>query len=131
MIRKGNLVSQFWVFNYLDIIKVIQLVHTAVQEGKFDFRKEGFKRMMPYFFSLKKTIYSRYGSYYIEKLRALESTDPGCFALIRENGISVQEQDRYPLRAAIDQREEQTLNREAKTTGGKTGFAGNVNSVTK
>ena len=133
MIRKGNLgrTSQFWVVNYLDIMEVIQLVHTAVQEGNFDLRIEGWKRMMPYFFSLNKTNYSRYGSYYIGKLRALESTDPGSLELIRENGISVQAQDRYPLRTAIDQRGEQTLNREAKTTGGIISFAGNDNSVTK
>ena len=101
-------------------MEVIELVHTDVQERNFDLRIEGWKLMMPYFFCLNKTNYSRYGSYYIEKLRVLESTNPGCS--VRENSISVQAQERYPLRTAIDRRGEQTLDREAKTTGGITSF---------
>ena len=46
-------------------------------------------------------------------------------------GISVKGQDRYPLRTAVDQRGEQTLKRDAKTSGGITNFAGNIDALTK
>ena len=132
-IQSGDLgkTSQFWLVNYLDIMKTLHLIHSAVQENDFAQRLEGWSRMMPYFFSLNKTNYSRYGSYYIQKLRTLEKSHPGCKELISGKGLSVQAQDHYPLRTPIDQREEQTLNREAKTTGGISKFAGNGDSVTK
>ena len=37
----------------------------------------------------------------------------------------------YHLRTAVDQREEQTLNKDAKTIGGIKGFSGDNNTVTK
>ena len=45
--------------------------------------------------------------------------------------LSVQAQDRYSVRTAKDQRGEQTLNRDAKTTGGIKGYASNKSSVMK
>ena len=51
--------------------------------------------------------------------------------MISGKGLSVQAQDHYPLCTPIDQRGEQTLNREAKTTGGISKFAGNDDSDTK
>ena len=43
---------------------------------------------------------------------------------------SVQGQDKYPLRTAIDQRGEQTLNKDAKSAGGIKSFASSSESVT-
>ena len=96
-------------------METLHLIHSAVQENDFAQRLEGWSRIMPYFFSLNKANYSRYGSYYIQKLRTLEKSHPGCKELISGKGLSVQAQDHYPLRTPIDQRGEQTLNREAKT----------------
>ena len=91
--------------NYIDITGVIHLVYFADQKGDFDLKIEGWKQMMPCFFSPNKTNYSRYGSYHIEKLRLLENTDSDSLALIQKNGISEQAQERYPVQTAIDQRE--------------------------
>ena len=44
--------------------------------------------------------------------------DPGLKEMLLVNGLSVQAQELYRLRTAIDQRGEQTLNRDMKTTGG-------------
>ena len=51
--------------------------------------------------------------------------------MLKENGLSVQAQDRYPLRTSIDQRGEQTSNKDAKSSGGIKHFAGNEASVLK
>ena len=54
---------------------------------------------------------------------------PGNKELLLKHGVSVQGQDRYPLRTSIDQRGEQTFNRDAKTTGGIGGFASDHSNV--
>eukprot|EP00795_Rhopilema_esculentum_P011282 gene11282-21474_t len=67
--------------------------------------------------------YARYGSFYVEVLFQMEKLYPGLKGLLREKGMSVQAQEYFPLRVTIDQRGEQTLNRDAKTTGRITHFA--------
>ena len=45
--------------------------------------------------------------------------------------MSVQAQEKLPLRVAIDQRGEQTLNRDVKTTGGIKSFTTDGNAISK
>ena len=94
--------SQFWLLNYLDVMEALHLIHSAVHENDYASRQKGWIRMMPYFFALSKTNYSRYGSHYIQQLISLDRTHPGCKELIEIKGVSVQEQDECPLRTAID-----------------------------
>ena len=54
-------------------------------------------------------------SRYWEKSRLC--TYPGLKQLLHKIGLSVQAQEIYPSRVAIDQRGEQIINRDAKTTG--------------
>ena len=75
--------------------------------------------------------YARYGSYYAEVLSSLEENYPGLKDQLSKTGLSVQAQDRYPHRTAIDMRGEQTINRDAKTAGGITQFATSSSSVRK
>ena len=82
-------------------------------------------------FRTKQDKLSRYGSCYIQRLVSLDRTHPGCKELIEIKGVSVQEQDQYPLRTAFDQRGERTLNREAKSVGRMGRLGGNINSVIK
>ena len=57
---------------------------------------------LPMYFAFNKVNYAYYGSY--EELISMED-------------LLVQGQEKYPLRTAIDQRGEQTINRDAKTSG--------------
>ena len=82
-------------------------------------------------FALNKQNYARYGSLYVNSLENLEETHPGCPELIKHKGISVQGQSKYPCRTAIDQRGEQTINRDAKVAGGIKYFASDSNSILK
>ena len=59
------------------------------------------------------------------------TTYPGLKDLLMATGLTVQAQDRYPLRTAIDMRGEQTINRDAKTAGGVSQFASSASSVQK
>ena len=45
--------------------------------------------------------------------------------------MSIQAQDRHPVRTAIDQRGEQTMNQDAKTSGGVKAFATDRTSLLK
>ena len=108
----------------------IHLLHTAVQGNNYELCIEGWRRMMPFFFALNKTNYARYGAYYMLQLQNLDITHPGCKELVKRNSISVQGQDKYPLRTAIDQWcGEQTLNKDAKSTGGIKSFASSSDRV--
>ena len=126
-----GITPQFWVRNYLDVVDILHLLHISVHTADYDLRLLAWKRILPYFFALDRTNYSRYGSYYVAQLESLDSVYPGCKELLKHHGISVQGQERYPLRTAIDQRGEQTLNKDAKNCGGIRNFAGNSEAVTK
>ena len=86
---------------------------------------------LPLYFPLQKVNCARYGSFYVELLLKIEKLYPGLKCLLREKGMSVQAQEHFPLRVAIDQRGEQTLNRDAKTTGGTTHFASDSTGILK
>ena len=61
--------------------------------------------------------YARYGPYYAEVLKQIESKYPGLKELLLPCGLSVQAKETHPVRTTIDQRGEQTINRDAKTLG--------------
>ena len=77
---------------------------------------------LPLYFATDKTNYSRYDSSCIAVLERIEELHPGLRQLLETNGMSVQAHE-SPLRVAVDQRGEQTLNHDAKTTGGIKHFA--------
>ena len=121
----------FGFFFYLNILRVQQYVHTAIQENDFDLRLYAWQLFLPFYFVLGKTNYARYGSYYIQTMINIEEKYPRLKDLLKNKGISVLAQDSHNVRTAIDQRGEETINREAKTVGGIKKFAGNKTSVLK
>ena len=123
------------MINYIDIAQILHIFHIAIHEGNYFVRLKGWLEMIPYFFGLNRTNYSRYGSYSVCQMLNLDNLFPGCKDLLIAYGISVQGQDRYPLKISIDQRGEQTFNRDAKTSGGISGgitnCASSIENVTK
>ena len=67
----------------------------------------------------------------MKQLQNLDWSHPGYKEIIQSKGLSVQAQDKYPLRTPIDQRGEQTLNKDAKSTGGIKSFANTNDAVAK
>ena len=123
--------AQFWMVNYIDIIRFLHQIHYSVQTNNYDLRLDGLKKVLPFCFALNKQNYARYGSIYVNTLTSLDITHPGCKELLIHQGLSVQGQSRYPTRTPIDQRGEQTINRDAKTSGGIKFFASDQDSVLK
>ena len=60
--------------------------------------------------------YARYGTYYLQHLTHIKTLNPGMKELLMAKGMSVQVQTVHPVRTAIDQRGEQTINKDPKTT---------------
>ena len=131
-IRSGGLgkTAQYWLI-YLDLIRMLHVIHTAVQENDFQARVFVWEYFIPFFFAFNKMNYSRYGSFYLQTLKSIDSLYPGMKELLEYTGLSVQGQDKYPLRISVDQRGEQTINRDAKTTGGIKAFSTLGDSVSK
>ena len=117
-VREGKIGKppQFWLI-YLDMMRNQHMIHLAVQRNDFDLRLLAWRRWIPFYFALNLFNYARYGSYYAEVLANLDRLYPGLKSLLKNNGMSVQAQEKYPCRTAIDQRGEQTINRDAKTSG--------------
>ena len=110
-------------------IYILHYFHIAVQESDDELRIKGYREMLPYFFALNLTNYSRYASYYVCMMSKIDELFPGNKELLKTYGISVQGQDKYPLQTAIDQRGEQTLKRDAKMAGGIGSFAADESNV--
>ena len=132
-IRNGEFgkTPMFWLCSYLDLMHVQHLAHLSIQENNFEVGLKCWQYFLPFYFALNKTNYFRHGSYYVNLLENIEQIYPGLKELLRYKGLSVQAQDRYKLRTAIDEREEQSINRDAKTTGGIKSFAVDNTSVLK
>ena len=116
-VRNGSAgkTAQFWMI-YLHLMQAQRMAHVGVQENNVDMIINAWLLMLPMYFAQKKINYARYGSYYVYMLTNMEHLYPGLRAIIDENRLSVQAQDTCPLRTSIDQRGEQTINRDAKTS---------------
>ena len=78
--------------------------------------------VLPFYLAFKIVNYARFGSYYVQTLKNMETLCPGLKDMIEKTGLSVQAQDRYPILTALDQRGEQTIFRDVKTSGGIKAF---------
>ena len=121
---------KFWLM-YLDLMEHQHLARTAVQENDYHARLYCWEYFLKFYFALNKTNYARYGSFYTNVLRNINLQYPGLLDILINNDLSVQAQDKYPLRTAVDQRGEQTLNKDAKSGGGIINFVSNEAAVLK
>ena len=112
------------------MMRMQHLIHTAVQENDFDARLAAWDYFIHLYFAFNKN-YPRYGSFYVETLKSIEEKYPGLKEMLKKAGLSVQGRDKHPLRIAIDQRGKQTINSDAKTSGGIKAFSTDNESVTK
>ena len=92
--------AQFWMI-YLDLMEAQVMAHNGVQENNTDMMIKAWQTFLPMYFAFNKVNYARYGSYYYILVN-MEQLYPGLKKLISKEGFSVQEQEKYPLRTAID-----------------------------
>ena len=123
-IRQGfrGKTPQFWLI-YLDLMEHQHFAHTSVQENNYSDRLYCWDYFLKFYFALNKTNYARYGSFYSNIVHNIDLLYLGLLEILIKKGMSVQAQDKYPLRTSIDQRGEQTLNKDAKSGSGIKNFA--------
>ena len=90
-------------------------IHTAVQTSGFDMRSDAWDKILPMYFAFNKTNYTRYGMWCAQTMKKIDDCHPSLKLLFQSNGLLVQAQTAYPVRTFIDQRGEQSINRDAKT----------------
>ena len=99
------------------MIRMQTMIHAAVQENNFEMRLQAWAYWIPFYFSTNLFNYARYRTFYLETLKNIQKTYPGLKELLSTTGLSIQGQDHNAHRTDIDQRGEQTTNRDAKTSG--------------
>ena len=99
-------------------------IHIVVQENNFTERIIVWEYFLSFYFAMNKVNFARYGSYYVQSMNCIDYLYPVLKQILENQYMSVQAQDRYPIHTVIDQWGDQTLNKDAKTTGGVRGFAG-------
>ena len=120
--------AQFWLI-YLDLMEHHYQIHIAFQENNYTERIIVWEYFLSFHFAMNDINYPRYGSYYVQSMKYINHLYPGLKQILENNCMSVQVQYRYTICTSIDQRGEQTLNKDAKTAGGVRGFAANQPSV--
>ena len=92
-------------------MKVQHLAHTAAQENDFNMRVLAWEKMLPFYFYFNEMNYACYGTYYLQHLTHIETLNPEMKKFLMAKGMSVQARTVNPVRTAIDQRGEQTINK--------------------
>ena len=125
-IRKGSLgkIAQFWLI-YFYLMEHQHRIHIAVQENNCIERIIVWEYFLSFCFATNKINYDRYGSCHVQSMKCIDHLYPNLKQILENNYMSIQAQDTYAIRTAIDQRGEQTLNKDVKTTGGVRVFAAN------
>ena len=84
-----------------------------------------------FYFAFNMINHVRYGSYYVHTLKSMETLQPGFKDMLKKNGLSVHAQGLYPIRTALHQLGEQTINKDAKTSSGIKTYSINSSPVFK
>ena len=124
-------IPRFWFLLYLDLMQTQHFIHLAVQDNDFEMRLRCWKFYLPLYLALQKTNNARYRSYNVNVMENIEKMCPGLKDLLEQNCVSVQAEESFPVRIAIDQRGEQTINRDAKTSRGSKSFAADGSAILK
>ena len=110
---------------------IVHCIHVAVQENNLPLKLFAWEYFLPLYFITNETNYARYGFYYVEQLKSIDTTFPGLKEVLKHKDFSGQAQEKYPVRIAVDQRGEQTIKKQVKTAGGIKHFSSNPDSVRK
>lgn len=95
----------------------------ADKEADFALHLDSVMETIPYFHLAGRTNYARYTPVYVSEMRQLETKQPVMHQFLSRGGFVVRRSDKTKFNSVpTDQALEQTINREAKGTGGVIGF---------
>ena len=118
--------SAFWM-SYIDLVEILLRLIWASREGNWALHLASIRALIPWCFAYDRLNYARYLPYYYAQMSQLASTHPEVFSEFMEGGFSVQMvqmDSTNPFgRIPVDQRIEETINKDTQTAGGTKGFS--------
>jgi hypothetical protein len=122
---------KFWC-SYLQMVHVMLTFLRATREGDWELHLSAIRCMLPWFFAYDRVNYARYLTIYWTEMNNLPTTHPHVHRHLLAGEFGVQRQKAHGFaKVACDQTIEQTINRDAKTKGGWTGFTQQKGAVTR
>ena len=106
--------SQCWL-TYIQMVSELQLLHFSLKVNNFELKIKSWEKLLPLCFTTNKIHYSRYGTFYVEQIKNLETSCPGDmegiedFCSVKRNSVGI--------RQATDLAGEQIYMKSAKTAG--------------
>ena len=88
------------------ILGILHWPHDATKTNKNARQLNSYNAFVTLHFFFNMCNYTRYGVYYAKELKNMEELYPGNKEILPVSSISVQAQERYPTRTAIDIRSE-------------------------
>ena len=106
--------AQYWL-KYTEMVFKLHQFHFAINTNNLPLRIDAWEYFLPLCFATNKIHYARYGTYYIQQLKNLDSRHPGAFEEICEM-VSFKG-NKTGIGQAVDLAGEQTYMKNAKTAG--------------
>ena len=88
LLGEFGLTPQYWMM-YHDAVERQHKLHYSVNTNDYNLRLRCWENSLPYFFSMNKQNYARYGTFYCRQLRHLDETPPGAKEELLSKRLSV------------------------------------------
>ena len=113
---------KYWV-SFLEAGDLLLKLLRADKEANFQLHLKTVMEIVPFFYLAGRVNYARYTPVYVSEMRQLENKQPEMHKFLMEGGFVVLRSNKREFNCVpTDQALEQTINREAKGTGGVIGF---------
>lgn len=109
-----GLTPKYWMM-YTDAMEKQMVMRSAINMDDFEARLTSWQYFLPFYFSMNKQNYARYGTYYTQQMIHLDETHPGAREELQSVSICRTDDG---IGQSIDAGGEQTFMRSAKTAGG-------------
>ena len=123
--KTGRSMSSTFAFweSFIQATLVMLRLIRAEREANFSLHLDAVAESVPYFIVGGRSNYAKYVPVYISEMRQLESKQPEAFRHLQSGGFVVRRSARSKFNSvSTDQALEQTINRDAKSEGGVSGF---------
>ena len=119
---KQSATFKYWC-SFLQACDVLLHLIRADKEADFRLHLDAAMETVPYFILAGRVNYARYTPVYVSEMRQLETKQPEMLKFLDQGGFVVRRSSKSKFNSVpTDQALEQTINRDAKTTGGIIGF---------
>lgn len=122
---------KFWM-NFMEAAFLLLRLLRAERDADFDLHLQSVTESVHWFWAAGRTNYARYTPVYIADMLALKTSNPEAYAHLQDGGFVVRRSPGHAFNSVpTDQALEQTINKEAKGSGGIIGFTRRKGALTR